>query len=119
MNSHRKLCARSYPWLFSALAALSPGLSQATLIYKTAPIDELQIESHESAGREDVAWLKLSGEWGAVNCLSDWAWFNSKTSPQLLAAALTARATAMSARVYVEDGMAKLNGYCQITIITL
>jgi hypothetical protein len=63
--------------------------------------------------------VKLTGSWGAVNCLADWGWFNSKTSPQFLAAALTARATGMQARVYVDDGMPKLNGYCQITILTL
>ena len=108
--------ARSAP---ACRFSLRPGLSRATLIYKTAPIDEIQIESHESAGREDVVWLKLTGSWGAVNCLADWGWFNSKTSPQLLAAALTARATVMQARVYVEDGMRKLNGYCQITVVTL
>jgi hypothetical protein len=111
--------ARSLRGLFIAIAMSLPTVSHATLIYKTAPIDELQIESHESVGREDVAWVKLSGSWGAVNCLADWGWFNSKTSPQLLAAALTARATGMQARVYVDDGMTKLNGYCQVTILTL
>lgn len=63
--------------------------------------------------------MRLTGSWGAVNCLADWGWFNSKSSPQLLATALTARATGVPARVYVDDGMPKLNGYCQITIVTL
>jgi hypothetical protein len=101
------------------LAALSPPASQATLIFKTGVIDELQIESHERVGREDVIWLRLNGSWGAVNCLTDWGWFNSKTSPQLLAAALTARATGATVKVYVDDGMPKVDGYCQITIMTM
>jgi len=115
----RKANTAALLWMFSAMAVVSPGPSQATLIYKTAPIDELQIESHERAGREDVAWVKLTGSWGAVDCLVDWGWFNSKTSPQLLAAALTARSTGMQVRVYVDDGMPKLDGYCPVTIVTL
>jgi len=106
-------------WLFSAVAWTLPGVSQATLIYKTGLIDEIQIESHERVGREDIVWLKLTGSWGEVDCPADWGWFNSKTSPQLLAAALTTRVSAMQARVYVDDGMPKLSGYCQITIVTL
>jgi hypothetical protein len=51
LQSRVRMCL----WLVTAPAATFPALSQATLIYKTAPIDELQIESHESIGREDVA----------------------------------------------------------------
>jgi hypothetical protein len=87
MNHRWTQHARAFFWLATATAATTPGVSQATLIYKTALIDELQIESHESLGREDVAWVKLTGSWEAVNCLADWGWFNSETSPQLLAAA--------------------------------
>lgn len=105
--------------LFGLCAALCPLFSQATLIYKSAVIDEIQVESHERVGREDVIWIKLSGSWGEVNCLNDWGWFNSKTSPQLLAVALTARSTGTPVRAYVDDGMPKLAGYCQVTIISL
>jgi len=79
----------------------------------------MQVECHERVGREDVAWLKLTESRGAVNCLADWGWFNAKTSPHLLAVALTARTTGTQLNVYVDDEMPKLDGDCQVTIITM
>lgn len=93
--------------------------AQAELIQRSGAITDLQIESHErTASRADVVWIKMPGAWSA-NCNADWAWFNSKTSAQLLAGALSARVSSSSVMVYVDDSLPKLEGYCQVAIMTL
>ena len=104
---------------FMGAVAVAPLTAHATLSFRTAVIEVMQVESHERVGREDVIWLKITGSWSGVTCNADWGWFNSKTSPQLLATSLTARATGASLQVYVDDGAPKLEGYCQITVLTL
>lgn len=93
--------------------------SNATFLFKEGLIDAVQVDSHERVGTEDVVWIKLAGNWGAVNCSADWGWFNAKSSPQLLAVAITSRTTGVPVKVYVDDAMPKVQGFCQITIITL
>jgi hypothetical protein len=93
--------------------------AKAELIQRSGAITDVQIESHErSASRADVVWIKLPGAWSA-NCNSDWAWFNAKSSSQLLAGALSARVSSATVTVYVDDSLPKLEGYCQVAIMTL
>ncbi|GFE82240.1 hypothetical protein GCM10011487_42400 [Steroidobacter agaridevorans] len=100
-------------------AAVSPVSSNATFLFKEGLIEALQVDSHERAGTPDVAWIRLGGSWGDVNCSDDWGWFNAKSSPQLLALAITSRTTGTPVKVYVDDSMPKAQGFCQITVITL
>lgn len=103
-----------------ALTTLSPQTSQATLIFKSGVIEEVQLEgSTRQEGRAKVVWVKISGSWGDVQCPNDWAWFKSDTDPHLLAATLVARTTGSTAKVYVDDGLEKLSGYCRLTLITI
>jgi hypothetical protein len=104
-----------------ALTILIPHTSQATLIFKSGVIEEVQLEgSTRDEGRAKIVWIKMSGSWGTnIQCPNDWAWFKSDTDPHLLAATLVARTTGSIAKVYVDDGLEKLSGYCRMTLMTI
>lgn len=88
--------------------------------FLTAPVEQLQFDSHTRVGYEDVVWVGLNGSWPGVSCGTFWAWFNGKDNPQFVATLLAARATGVSVKVYVDDTLPKINGVaCQIFTIMM
>jgi hypothetical protein len=85
----------------------------------TAPVDELQFDSHTRLGYEDVVWVAMPGSWPGVSCAGHWAWFNGKDNPQFVATLLSARATGMPVKVYVDDALLKKDGFCQVFVIMM
>ena len=100
-------CALSCPPAFGAQSFL------------TAPIDELQFDSHTRIGYGDVVWVGLPGSWPGVSCGGHWAWFNAKDNSQFVATLLSARATGMPVKIHVDDALLKKDGFCQVFVITM
>jgi hypothetical protein len=97
----------------AAMVCASPFAGGATA-WRVGTIPELQLDSHIRAGYEDLVWVYLPGSWSGVNCGPDWAWFNAKEDPHLLAAVLTARSTNSPLRVYVDDSLPKMGAACHV-----
>lgn len=87
---------------------------QSARTYRVVALEEVQLESHLRVNYADVVYLTATGSWDGTACLSNYAWFNAKENSQFLAMALTARATGASVKIWVDDTLAKLDGYCQI-----
>jgi hypothetical protein len=105
--------------VLAACVALHATGASATMSFRLAPIDEIQLDSHIRLGYEDAVWVRMNGSWPGVSCGADWGWFNAKDNPQYVATVLTARVTGAPVKIYVDDAKAKLNGSCQIMVITM
>lgn len=98
----------------AALLGLAPHVTNAAETWIGGIIEQIQGDSAARAGRTDVSWVKVTGNFGNSNCTADWAWFNSRTNPQMLAVALSAYAMEKQVHVYVDYDLTKINGYCQV-----
>jgi hypothetical protein len=110
-----KLCG-----LALALALVTP-LADAATGFRTALVEEVQLDSHIRVGYQDAVWIKFSGSWAAAGttCGADWVWFDGKEDPHFLATVLTARTTGTQLRIYVDDSLPKLGAACHIMTMML
>ena len=101
-------------------AVFAPFAVQAATGYRTAILDEIQSSAATSAAGPALVYLAQSTTWlGGVSCPTEWAYFDSKLNPHFLATVLTAAATQRVLRVYVDDSLPKVNGYCQVSNVSL
>ena len=105
--------------LFSLSCALSTSAVSAATSSRTGVIEEVQFEASNRAGYESLAYIRILGTWSGVTCNQTWAYFNSLDSPQLMAAALTARRSGQAIVLLVDDTYPKVDGICQIVNIRL
>ena len=93
MNKNAKATLGSCITALTFLLMGEPESALAAGGARTQLVDEIQLESHNRIGYEDVVWIRLNGSWSGLACGADWGWFNAKENPQFLATALTAQAT--------------------------
>lgn len=107
--------------MLSIVALIAPTMLQAAVAYRVALISEIQ----SSAAASDVAPRLVyvaqgSGQWvGSINCPQEWAYFDARLNPHFMAMALSAEATQKPIRVYVDDSLPKINGWCQAAYLSL
>lgn len=97
-----------------------PTLAHAALGYRFAPIDAVQGDSATRVGYEGIMYVGQAGEWVmSPNCPTEWAYFDARENPHFVAMVLTARITEKPLRIYVDDSLPKVSGFCQVNNITL
>jgi hypothetical protein len=104
--------------MIAAMALQSP-VSVATISYRTAVIDEVQTESATRVGYENIMYVRQSPSWfPANNCPENYAYFNAKENPHLVATVLAARASERPIKIVVDDTLPRVSGLCQIVNIS-
>lgn len=98
-----------------ALAALVGAESSvAAMSSRTGFVDEVQMESSNRSGYEDIVYIRIVGAAWTASCAEPWAYFRGSSNPQFLATALTARAKNMALTISVDDTYPTVSGICQI-----
>lgn len=101
------------------LAFCLPLNAQAATGYRLATIDEVQSSSSSVANGRIVYVAQSSGWIGSVNCPTQWAYFSAEADPHFLATVIAAELAGRSIRVYVDDSLPKIGGYCQIAHLSI
>lgn len=87
---------------------------------RTAPVDSVETESSASQGIENLMYVQQSTAWtGSPNCPATLAYFNAKDNPHFAAIVLAARVSDRPLRVFVDDTLPKINGFCRIINLQL
>lgn len=103
----------------SLLLLLLPLGARAASGYRAAAIDEVQMNS-ASVIEASLMYVAQPGVWtGSANCPTQWVYFNAKENPHFAATVLAARMADKVLRVYVDDSLPKVGGYCQISYLSL
>ena len=106
--------------LGAAIAMVVPQVGLAAIGYRAAVISELQFTAKIAPTDTPVVHVAQSGSWsGSVDCPLDWAYFNSEMNQHLTATVLAAGIGDKVVRIYVDDSLPKLNGFCQVKYISL
>lgn len=104
---------------FAGLAIQASSLLAATA-YRTTPVDEIQGESATRVGYENIVYIQQTGAWlGTQGCSTSHSYFNAKDNPHFVAIILSARVSERPLKVYVDDALPKLSGFCQVINISL
>lgn len=103
----------------------TPALTYATSAYRASTVSEIQSSAATGSpatrltyiaqrdGSTDVQWSQ------STTCPTAWAYFDAATNPHLAAIAIAAQMSDKVLRVYVDDALPKVGGYCQIAHLSL
>lgn len=101
--------------LLTATLTLQSSSIFAATAYKSALLEALEVEIAGYAGVDNLMYLEQAGPWnGSASCAAGAAYFDAKANPHFAATALAARASDRTLRVFVDDTLPKINGYCRV-----
>lgn len=105
--------------LLVVLLVKSSSLLAATA-YRIATVDEVQTDSSTRTGYENIMYVLQPGSWlGSQSCLSSYAYFNAKDNPHFVATILAARISEKPLKIYVDDTLPRISGFCQVINVSL
>lgn len=103
-----------------SIAAVMPQIAFGAVAYRTAVIDELQMTAKVLSTDPPLVHVAQSGSWSAsVSCPLDWVYFNSADNPHFTATLIAAGIADRVVRIYVDDTLPKVSGFCQVKYVSL
>ena len=93
--------------------------------YKDVKIDQVQFESSNRIGYENVIYVLQQGDWtlrsSSLSCQASHAYYhaNANANSHFTALILSARVTGTPIKVLVDDSYTKVDGFCQIVNISM
>jgi len=103
---------------FLALYSFLPS-AFAQIGHKGTEILNIQAESSNRQGYENIIYIKQSGSWSKTECNTAYSYYNSKENPHFTAILLAAKLANKPVSVNVDDTYPKLGSFCQIINILL
>ena len=91
------------------------------MFQRTGIIEEIQAESSNRAGFENIIYIRLTEEWSPAPCPcpKTYSYFNAKENPHFTAILLAAKLNQKPVRIWVDDTYPILNSFCQIINIDI